>query len=77
MGYPIVIIVICYHKQMTVHFRRLRTCTKDCTVEDPPPYCTGPTDSAEPPRPQVAQAHIHRQGIPYETGDRLLARATG
>ena len=65
---------------MTVHFRRLRTCTEDCTVEDPPLYHIGPTDSAEPPLTTeglVAQAHIHRQGIPYETGDRLLARATG
>ena len=49
-------------------------------MEDPPLYHIGPTDSAEPPLTTeglVAQAHIHRQGIPYETGDRLLARATG
>lgn len=42
-------------------------------MEDPPPYHTGPTDSAEPPfttEDLVAQAH--RQGIPYETGVQLL-----
>jgi len=62
---------------MTVHFRRLRTCTEDCTVEDPPPYHTGPTDSTESPlttEALVAQAHASRQGIPYETGEQLLAR---
>jgi hypothetical protein len=40
-------------------------------------YHAGPTDSAEPPlatEALVAQAHAHRQGIPYETGDPLLAR---
>ncbi|MBK8754758.1 MAG: hypothetical protein IPL99_25350 [Candidatus Competibacteraceae bacterium] len=44
-------------------------------MEDPPPYCTGPTDSAElPPTTDdlVAQAHAHRQGIPYPTGKQLL-----
>jgi hypothetical protein len=46
-------------------------------MEDPPPYCTGPTDSAEPPlatEDLVAQAHAHRQGIPYETGEQWLER---
>ena len=40
-------------------------------------YRCGPTDSAEPPlatEDLVAQAHAHRQGIPYETGEPLLAR---
>jgi hypothetical protein len=49
-------------------------------MEIPPPSHVGPTDSAEPPlttEDLVAQAHAQRQGIPYETGDRLLARATG
>ena len=46
-------------------------------MEDPPPYRTGPTDSAEPlPTTEalVAQAHIHRQGNPYETGEQWLQR---
>jgi hypothetical protein len=46
-------------------------------MEDPPPYHTGPTDSAEPPlatEALVAQAHAHRQGIPYDSGDRLLRK---
>jgi hypothetical protein len=46
-------------------------------VEDPPPYCTGPTDSAEPPlttEDLVALAHANRQGIPYETGEQWLER---
>jgi hypothetical protein len=62
---------------MTVHFRRFRIHTEDCTVEDPPPYCTGPTDSAEPPlttETLIALAHPHRQGIPYETGEQWLDR---
>jgi hypothetical protein len=62
---------------MTVHFRRLRTRTEDCTVEDPPPYHAGPTDSAEPPlttEDLIALAHAQRQGIPYETGEQWLAR---
>ena len=46
-------------------------------MEDPPPYHTGPTDSAEPhltTEDLVAQAHAHRQGIPYETREQWLAR---
>ena len=46
-------------------------------MEDHPPYCTGPADSAEPPlttEDRVAQAHAQRQGIPYETGEQWLAR---
>ncbi|CDI04609.1 hypothetical protein BN873_p10053 [Candidatus Competibacter denitrificans Run_A_D11] len=46
-------------------------------MEDPPPYCTGPTDSAEPPlttEDLIALAHAQRQGIPYETGEQWLAR---
>jgi hypothetical protein len=46
-------------------------------MEDPTPYHVGPTDSAEPPlatEDLVAQAHAHRQGIPYETGDQWLER---
>jgi hypothetical protein len=46
-------------------------------MEDPAPYCTGPTDSAEPllaTEDLVAQAHANHQGIPYETGDPLLQR---
>jgi len=40
-------------------------------------YRAGPTDRAEPPlTPEglVAAAHAHRQNIPYETGEQLLAR---
>ena len=47
------------------------------TMEDPAPYHTGPTDGAEPPLTiddLVAQAHAHRQGIPYETGEQWLQR---
>lgn len=39
-------------------------------------YHTGPTDGAEQPlttEDLVALAHAHRQGIPYETGEQLLA----
>ena len=46
-------------------------------MEDPPPYRTGPTDSAEPPltiEALIAQAHAQRQGIPYESREQLLAR---
>ena len=46
-------------------------------MEDPPPYRTGPTDSAEPlltTEDWVALAHAQRQGIPYETGEQWLAR---
>ena len=46
-------------------------------MEDPPPYHAGPTDGAEQPlttEDLVALAHAHRQGIPYETGEQLLAR---
>jgi hypothetical protein len=47
------------------------------TMEDPAPYRAGPTDGTEPPlttESLVAQAHARRQGIPYETGEQLLAR---
>jgi len=46
-------------------------------TEERAPYRAGPTDSAEPPlatEDLVAQAHAHRQGIPYETGDQWLER---
>ncbi len=46
-------------------------------MEDPPPYHTDPTDSVESPlttEDLVAQAHAHRQGIPYETREQWLAR---
>ena len=46
-------------------------------MEDPAPYHDRPTDSAEPPltiEDLVAQAHAHRQGIPYETGEQWLER---
>ena len=46
-------------------------------MEDPPPYHAGPTDGAERPlttEDLVALAHAHRQDIPYETGEQLLAR---
>ena len=62
---------------MTVPCRQLRPRAEDCTVEDPPPYHTGPTDSTESPlttEDLVAQAHIHRQGIPYETREQWLER---
>lgn len=45
-------------------------------MEDPPPYHAGST-TREPPlatKDLVAQAHASRQGIPYETGEQLLAR---
>ena len=47
------------------------------TMEDPAPYHAGPTDGAEPPLTiddLVAQAHVHHQGIPYESREQLLAR---
>ena len=46
-------------------------------MEDPPPYHTGPTAAPEPivtTEDLVATAHENRQGIPYETGEQLLAR---
>ncbi len=46
-------------------------------MEDPTPYRAGPANAAEPPLTTenlIAQAHAHRQGIPYETGEQLLAR---
>ena len=46
-------------------------------MEDPPPYQTGATAAPEPivtTEDLVAAAHAHRQGIPYETGEQLLAR---
>ena len=46
-------------------------------MEDPPPYRTGPTDSAESPlttEDRVAHAHAQRQGIPYETREPWLER---
>ena len=46
-------------------------------MEDSLPYPTGPADDAEPPlttEDLVAQAHAHRQGIPYDRGDRLLRK---
>jgi DNA-directed RNA polymerase specialized sigma24 family protein len=47
-------------------------------MEDRPPYETGHADAPEPPPPTtevlIARAHAHRQGIPYETGEQLLAR---
>lgn len=46
-------------------------------MEDPPPYQTGPAAAPEPPlttEDLVAAAHANRQGIPYETGEQLLAR---
>jgi hypothetical protein len=49
----------------------------DTTMEDSPPYPTGPADDAEPPlttEDLVATAHANHQGIPYETGEPLLQR---
>ena len=46
-------------------------------MEDPPPYQTGLAAPPEPPlttEDLVAAAHANRQGIPYETGEQLLAR---
>ena len=40
-------------------------------------YRCGPTDSGEPPlttEALIAKAHASRQGVPYETGEQLLAR---
>lgn len=44
-------------------------------TEERSSYHAGPTDGAEPPHATedlVAQAHANRQGIPYDSGDRLL-----
>ena len=44
-------------------------------MEDRPPYETGHAATPEPaPTTEdlVARAHAHRQGIPYETGERWL-----
>ncbi|MFO1424074.1 MAG: hypothetical protein U1F70_10550 [Candidatus Competibacteraceae bacterium] len=41
------------------------------------PYHAGPTDDAVPLfliEDLVAQIHANRQGIPYKTGEQLLAR---
>jgi hypothetical protein len=46
-------------------------------TEEGAKYRIGPTDGAEPPlatEDLVAQAHAHRQGIPYETGEQWLQR---
>ena len=46
-------------------------------MEDPAPYRAGPAAAPEPaPTTEdlIALAHAHRQGIPDETGDPLLAR---
>ena len=46
-------------------------------MEDPTPYHTGTAAAPEPPlttEDLVAAAHANRQGIPYETGEQLLAR---
>ena len=47
-------------------------------MEIPPPYHTGHAATPEPPPPitedLIAQAHTHRQSIPYETGEQLLER---
>ena len=45
-------------------------------METHPPYHTGAA-APEPPlttEALIAQAHAHHQGIPYETGEQLLAR---
>lgn len=45
--------------------------------ENPTPYRAGPADASDPPlttETLVALAHAHHQGIPYETGEELLAR---
>ena len=44
-------------------------------MEDRPPYDTGHAATPETARTSeelVALAHAHRQGVPYETGERLL-----
>ena len=46
--------------------------TEECVA-----YPAGPADGAEPPLTSAAlvtQAHTHRQGIPYETGEPWLQR---
>lgn len=47
-------------------------------MEDRPPYNTGHADAPEPPplttEDLVTQAHANRQGIPYDSGDRLLRK---
>ena len=48
-------------------------------METHPPYHTGAA-APEPPlttEALIAQAHAHHQGIPYETGEQLLARLPG
>jgi hypothetical protein len=44
-------------------------------MEEPTPYHIGPAAHPEPAPTTadlVARAHAHRQGIPYETGERWL-----
>ena len=46
-------------------------------MEDPPPYHTGASHAPEPPlttEALIAKAHARHQGIPYETGEQVLAR---
>ena len=46
-------------------------------MEDPTPYHTGAAAAPEPPlttEALVARAHARHQGIPYETGEQVLAR---
>jgi len=46
-------------------------------TEERSPYHAGPTDGAEPPlatEDLVALAHANRQGIPYDSSDRLLRK---
>jgi len=46
-------------------------------MEDRPPYETGHAALPEPAPTTddlVTQAHAHRQGIPYDRGDRLLRK---
>ena len=48
--------------------------------ENATPDRAGPADTPDPPlttETLVALAHAHRQGIPYEIGERLLARLPG
>ena len=49
-------------------------------MEDPPPYYTGaaaPEPSPLTTEALIAKAHANHQGVPYETGEQLLARLPG
>ena len=49
-------------------------------MEDPPPYlgaAAAPEPSPLTTEALIAKAHANHQGVPYETGEQLLARLPG